>query len=107
MSAKADLSLQESGDLPSSGVCSPPLRPISFRDPKVTIDRRDDGTIYLRPQQALVEYPARLTDSLHHWASVAPDRLFMAERAADGGRRKITYAELLGSSPRIAARPRA
>src|ERR1700733_11770367 len=103
MSAKADLSLQESGDLPSSGCRSLPLRPISFRDPKVTIDRRADGTIYLRPQQALVQYPARLTDSLHHWASVAPDRLFMAERDHHGGWRKITYAELLSSSHRIAS----
>jgi feruloyl-CoA synthase len=103
MSAKADLSLQESGDLPSSGVSLPPLRPISFSDPKVTVDRRADGTIYLRPQQAVVEYPARLTDSLHHWAAVAPDRLFMAERDHHGGWRKITYAELLSSSHRIAS----
>src|SRR3984957_2106888 len=103
MSAKADLSLQASGDLPSSGVSSSPLRPISFSDPKVTVDRGDDGTIYLRPQQALVEYPARLTDSLHHWAAVAPERLFMAERDHHGGWRKITYAELLSSSHRIAS----
>ena len=103
MSAKADLSLQASGDLPSSGVSLPPLRPISFSDPKVTVDRRADGTIYLRPQQALVEYPARLTDSLHHWAAVAPERLFMAERDHHGGWRKITYAELLSSSHRIAS----
>jgi feruloyl-CoA synthase len=103
MSAKADLSLQASGDLPSSGVSLPPLRPISFSDPKVTVDRRADGTIYLRPQQAVVEYPARLTDSLHHWAAVAPDRLFMAERDHHGGWRKITYAELLSSSHRIAS----
>ena len=103
MSAKADLSLQASGDLPSSGVSSSPLRPISFSDPKVTVDRRADGTIYLRPQQALVEYPARLTDSLHHWAAVAPERLFMAERDHHGGWRKITYAELLSSSHRIAS----
>ena len=53
MSAKADLSLQASGALPSSGGSSPPLRPISFSDPKVTVDRRADGTIYLRPHQAL------------------------------------------------------
>ena len=103
MSAKADLSLQASGDLSSSGVRSPPLRPISFGDPKVTVDRRAGGTIYLRPQQALIDYPARLTDSLHHWASVAPQRLFMAERDADGGWRKITYAELLEQSCRIAS----
>ncbi len=103
MSAQADLSLQESGDLRLSGVRSPPLRPISFGDPKVTIDRRADGTIYLRPQQALIAYPARLTDSLHHWASVAPDRLFMAERDSNGGWRKITYAGLLEQSLRIAS----
>src|SRR5580704_12169030 len=102
MSAKADLSLQ-GGDLPSSGIRSHPLRPISFGDPKVTVDRRADGTVYLRPQQALVDYPARLTDSLHHWASEAPERLFMAERAADGGWRKITYAELFEQSRRIAS----
>ncbi len=103
MSAKADLSLQASGDLSSSGVRSPPLRPISFGDPKVTVDRRADGTIYLRPQQALIDYPVRLTDSLHHWASVAPQRLFMAERDSNGGWRKITYAELLEQSCRIAS----
>jgi feruloyl-CoA synthase len=103
MSAKADLSLPTSGDLPSSGIRSSPLRPISFDDPKVTIDRRADGTIYLKPQQKLVEYPARLTDSLHHWASVAPDRLFMAERDRHGGWRKITYGELLDQSRRIAS----
>ena len=103
MSAKADLSLQESGDLPSSGVRSPPLRPISFGDPKVTVDRCDNGTTYLRPQQALVDYPARLTDSLRHWAAVAPGRLFMAERDSNGGWRKITYADLLDQSGRIAS----
>ena len=103
MSAKADLSLHESGDLPSSSVRSTPLRPISFGYPKVTVDHRADGTIYLRPRQALIDYPARLTDSLHHWASVAPDRLFMAERDADGSWRRITYAELLDQSRRIAS----
>jgi feruloyl-CoA synthase len=103
MGAKADRSIQTSGELSSSGDSSHSLRPIAFGDPKVTVDRRDDGTIYLRPQQALIDYPARLTDSLHHWASVAPERLFMAERDANGGWRKITYAELLNLSRRIAS----
>ena len=99
MSAKADLSLQTCGD----GAGSAPLRPISFGDPAASIDRRADGTIYLRPLQSLTDYPARLTDRLHHWASVAPDRLFMAERKADGSWRKITYAELLRLSRHIAS----
>jgi feruloyl-CoA synthase len=103
MSAKADLSLQTSGGLPSLGAGSASLRPISFVDPKVTIDRRADGTIYLRPTRPLLDYPDRLTDRLHHWADVAPDRLFMAERDSGGGWRKITYAELLTASRHIAS----
>jgi feruloyl-CoA synthase len=79
-----------------------PLRAISFGDPAVTIERRDDGTIYLRPKIALADYPVRLTDRLHHWAALEPNRIFMAERAA-GGWRQITYAQLLDSSRRIAS----
>src|SRR6202140_5263695 len=79
-----------------------PLRPISFGDPAVSIERRDDGTIYLRPKIALGDYPVRLTDRLHHWASAEPNRVFMAERGGPG-RRQIPYAELLTSSRHIAS----
>ena len=78
-----------------------PLRAISFGDPLVTIERKSDGTIYLRPKKALGEYPVRVTDRLHHWASAAPDRVFMAEREAGGGWRQITYTQLLTSSRHI------
>src|SRR6202051_3887968 len=65
--------------------------------------RSDDGTIYLKPKTALGEYPVRLTDRLHHWATTAPDRIFMAERDGGRGWRQITYAELLTSSRHIAS----
>jgi feruloyl-CoA synthase len=80
-----------------------PLRAISFGDPAVSIERGDDGTIYLRPKEGLGDYPRRLTDRLHHWAKETPDRTFMAERVAGGGWRKLTYAELLTSSRHIAS----
>src|SRR4051794_12479198 len=80
-----------------------PLRPISFGDPAVNIERRDDGTIYLRPKMPLREYPHRLTERLHHWAEAEPERIFMAERDGGPGWRQITYAELLISSRRIAS----
>src|SRR6266481_4637839 len=80
-----------------------PLRAISFCDPAVSIERRGDGTIYLRPKTAIGEYPARLTDRLHHWAKTEPDRVFMAERDGGRGWRQITYAELLTSSRHIAS----
>src|SRR6267378_3669803 len=78
-----------------------PLRAISFGDPAVTIDRREDGTIYVRPKIALGQYPVRLTDRLHHWAKAEPNRIFMAERDASGEWRQISYAQLLASSRHI------
>jgi feruloyl-CoA synthase len=85
----------------STAAGAAPLRPISFSDPAVSVDRHDDGRIYLRPRTALGEYPPRITDRLHHWASVEPDRIFMAERAIGSSWRQITYAQLLASSRRI------
>src|SRR6267154_2318110 len=80
-----------------------PLRPISFGNPAVNVGRRNDGTIYLHPKTPLGDYPARLTDRLHHWANAEPNRVFMAERDAGRGWRQITYAQLLDSSRRIAS----
>ena len=86
---------------PDIAVASGPLRAISFGDPDVSVERRDDGTIYLRPKKPLGDYPVRLTDRLHHWASTEPNRIFMAERSTGGGWRQITYAQLLASTRRI------
>src|SRR5260370_34673344 len=80
-----------------------PRRAFWFGDPAVSIDRRDDGTIYLRPKIALGEYPVRLTDRLHHWAKAEPNRIFMAERDAGGGRPQLPYAQFLASTRRIAS----
>jgi feruloyl-CoA synthase len=96
MSAKPNMSV-------TAATSDAPLRPISFGDPDVTIERRDDGTIYLRPKIPLGEYPVRLTDRLHHWAGAAPSRIFMAERDKGGGWRQITYAQLLDAARHIAS----
>src|SRR5258707_6722686 len=96
MSAKPNMSFP-------AATSSAPLRPISFGNPAVNVERRQDGTIYLRPKTPLGDYPVRLTDRLHHWANAEPNRVFMAEREADRGWRQITYAQLLDSSRRIAS----
>ena len=103
MSAKPDISQPTKGAAPAPEAKAHPLRAISFGDPAVTIERRADGIIYLKPKLALAKYPERLTDRLHHWAEAAPDRIFMAERDAGGGWRQLTYAELLASSRHIAS----
>ncbi|WP_409334833.1 feruloyl-CoA synthase [Bradyrhizobium neotropicale] len=88
---------------PVTDVAAHPLRAISFGNPAVIIERREDGTIYLRPRSKLLDYPQRITDRLHHWAEVEPRRVFMAERAADGAWREISYAELLDAARHIAS----
>src|SRR6202047_4590702 len=97
MSAKPNMSV------PAGKSEAYPLRAISFGDPAVSIDRRNDGTIYLRPKIALGEYPERLTDRLHHWAKAEPNRIFMAERGKGGVWRQVTYAQLLGFTRHIAS----
>src|SRR5258707_8194855 len=101
MSAKPNMIPAGSGASTKAGTLHP-LRAISFGNPAVTIDRRDDGTTYLRPKIALGDYPLRITDRLHHWAATEPNRVFMAERDSSGWR-KITYAQLLASARRIAS----
>ena len=96
MSAKPNISV-------TAGKSDVPLRPISFGDPAVTVDRRDDGTMYLRPKAALGDYPVRLTDRLHHWAKTEPNRVFMAERDVGRGWHQISYAQLLDTTRHIAS----
>jgi len=90
-------------DAPAPAASAHPLRAISFGDPEVSVERKADGTIYLRPKKALGEYPVRLTDRLHHWAKATPARVFMAEREGGRGWRELTYEELLVSSRHIAS----
>src|SRR5258708_16211864 len=96
MSAKPNISVPAASS-------DAPLRPISFGDPVVSIDRRDDGTISRRPKIALGEVPLRLTARLHHWAKTQRNRIFMAERDAGGLWRQMSYAQLLASSRHIAS----
>jgi feruloyl-CoA synthase len=98
MTAQADIAPPQ----PSASGAAP-LRAISFRDPAVSIERRTDGTIYLRPKTPLGNCPARITDRLHHWADAAPDRVFMAERDRSRFWRQLTYGELLAASRHIAS----
>ena len=81
---------------------SAPLRPVRLGPADVLLDRKTDGTIILRSPHPLDSYPQKLTERLEHWAKAAPDRVFLAQRAADGSWRKLTYAEALSQVRSIA-----
>jgi feruloyl-CoA synthase len=67
------------------------------------LERRADGTMRVSSAEPLPPLAARLTDRLAHWASKAPDRVFLAERAADGGWRSLTYRDADSITRRIAS----
>jgi feruloyl-CoA synthase len=66
------------------------------------VDRRADGTVYVRSPHALAPHAAKLTERLEHWAELAPDRTFLAERDVGGAWRRVTYADALARVRRIA-----
>jgi len=103
MTAQTITSTQGGTDDTARSASVHPLRAISFNDPAVTVDRRDDGTIYLRPKQPLGDFPQRITDRLHHFAKTTPQRVFMAERVGPEGWRELSYATLLAASRHIAS----
>jgi feruloyl-CoA synthase len=78
-----------------------PMRPVRLGPRDVVVDRRPDGTIYLRSPFLLAEYPKKLTDRLKHWAETAPDRVFVADRDQRGEWRKVTYSETLHAARAI------
>ncbi|AMN45401.1 feruloyl-CoA synthase [Rhodoplanes sp. Z2-YC6860] len=70
-----------------------PLRPVRLGPSDVEIERRPDGTLLLRSPHPLERYHDKLTVRLEHWAAVAPDRVFLAQRTRDGSWRKVAYRD--------------
>ncbi len=70
-----------------------PIREIRLAPTGVTVDRKPDGTIYVRSELTLGPYPRRMTDRLDYWAEHAPDTTFIAQRNEAGGWRRLTYAQ--------------
>ena len=78
---------------------------LTFGPPDVIVERRPDGAILARSPHALGAYPRAATAWLDHWAAVAPERVFLAERDHAGpgeGWRKLTYAEARAAARSVA-----
>ena len=78
------------------------MRPARIASMDAVVDRRDDGTTYVRSPHALGPYAAKLTERLEHWAAEAPERTFLAQRDAYGAWRHLTYADALARARRVA-----
>lgn len=76
----------------ANAVKSAPLRQARWWQPELVVDRREDGTIYVRQKGELGEVPRRISDQLLHWAGKTPDALHLADRNTESGWRELTYA---------------
>ena len=86
---------------------SPKYRPLTFGVRRVAMRDGAKGVHYLQAEQQLKDFPARMADRLQHWASVAPDRTFMARRQklADGSTgdwRHVSFGQAWASARSIA-----
>src|SRR5579863_7969108 len=74
---------------------------LAFGPPEVVVERRPDGVMLARSPHPLGSYPRVVTDWLDHWAKVAPERVFLAERGREGWR-KLTYAQARDAARSVA-----
>ena len=80
-----------------------PIRKVKLAECRATVETLPGGELLVRNVQPLGPYPTRVTDRLDHWARIAPDRTWLAERDGAGAWQRITYAEGRARVRRIAA----
>src|SRR5262245_1891801 len=78
------------------------VRDVRLGPTDVVAERRPDGVVLLRSPHELGSFPKAITHKLDHWASVAPDRVFLAQREGGGAWEKFTYAEVREGARRVA-----
>ncbi|MEO5738460.1 MAG: feruloyl-CoA synthase [Variovorax sp.] len=86
---------------------APRYRTLAFGITRAVLTEAPSGARYLKAEAELGPYPERMSDRLHHWASVAPDRTFIArrERLPDGSTgdwQRVSYAEALHKARSVA-----
>ncbi len=69
------------------------VRSVRIASAEAVVTRGAGGVVYMRSPRSLGPYPARITEKLETWADEAPERPFLAERAADGAWRTLTYGD--------------
>jgi len=78
------------------------VRRVRLGPTDVVVERRGNGVVHLRSPHELDSYPRAITLKLDHWVSVAPDRVFLAQREGGGAWEKFTYAEVREGARRVA-----
>ncbi|MEO1304484.1 MAG: AMP-binding protein, partial [Pseudomonadota bacterium] len=74
-----------------------PFRDVPYLPQRLDVEHRDDGVILLNNGQPLKDHPPHMLWPLKHWASEAPDRVWLAQRdpiePESEGWQTISYSE--------------
>ena len=89
------------GDRVPSAVRDAPFREPRYAPRRLEVTHRRDGALVLRNTTPWSDRFATTNAPLDHWAQVAPDRLWVAERAGDGWR-GVTFGEAGHRVPQLA-----
>lgn len=77
------------------------VRSVKLWSPDLAWEVRDNGEYIVWRNDPLGAYPDKMNERLVHWAEVAPDRVWMADRQGRGPWREVTYAQALDNIRRI------
>jgi len=85
---------------------APRYRPLTFGVTRIAVREGAGGTRYIKADQTLGDYAARITDRFLHWAQTVPERSFLARRVrqADGSTgdwQHLSYGQALASARAI------
>jgi feruloyl-CoA synthase len=76
-------------------------RSVKLWSPDLAWKMRDNGEYIVWRKDPLGPYPDKLNERLVHWATVSPDRVWMADRHGRDAWREVTYAQALDGVRRI------
>jgi feruloyl-CoA synthase len=68
-----------------------PWRSVALGRRGNVVEPRADGSTVVRHPDPLAPYPRSATERLEHWARVAPQRVFLAQRTPQGPWRRLAY----------------
>lgn len=81
----------------------PPFKPLKQKAPKITVTKKDDGTIYVASDYPLGEMKRSTVHLLDEKAALHPNRNFIGERGVSGEWTYITYGEAARASAAVAS----
>ena len=82
-------------------MAKPPFKALRLAPVDIESRALPGGGKVIRSRDDLRPYPRNVGEHLRYWASASPSRCFLAERAANGTWRRVTYAVALNAVERI------